>query len=66
MSDSYRKEKVTIPALYLDVQEAEIVLMAIKLASQKTGITNNRKNRTAMVEIAKHYVATHEDDGAQS
>ncbi|HIF9321688.1 hypothetical protein [Photobacterium damselae] len=58
MSDKYRKEKIMIPALYLDKDEAEIILTAINKAAEKTGVTNNRKNRTSLIEIAQHYLET--------
>ncbi|MYM61602.1 hypothetical protein GTG28_20590 [Vibrio sp. OCN044] len=58
MSSEYRKNKTQIPALYLSEEEATIVVAAIEKAAQKTGVTNNRKNRLALLEMARHYNET--------
>lgn len=58
MSSEYRKNKTQIPALYLSEEEAATVVTAIEKAAQKTGVTNNRKNRLALLEMARHYNET--------
>ena len=58
MTNGYKKNKTYIPQMYLNAEEAAIVLAAIEKASQKTGVTNNRKNRLALLEIARHYNET--------
>ena len=58
MATEYRKNKMQIFGCFLSSENAAIVLAAIEKASQKTGVTNNRKNRLALLEIARHYNET--------
>ncbi|MGR5367078.1 hypothetical protein [Photobacterium damselae] len=55
---SYRANKIQIFGQFLTEDEAVIVREAIQKASQKTGVTNNRKNRMALLEITRHYLET--------
>ncbi|WP_108945636.1 hypothetical protein [Shewanella halifaxensis] len=58
MATEYRKNKIQLFGCFLSSEDAEIVIAAIEKASQKTGVTNNRKNRLALLEIARHYNET--------
>ncbi|MGD1335061.1 hypothetical protein ACP6H1_21840 [Vibrio harveyi] len=58
MATEYRKNKIQIFGCFLSSEDAAIVLAAIEKASQKTGVTNNRKNRFALLEMARHYNKT--------
>ncbi|MEZ9362473.1 MULTISPECIES: hypothetical protein [Vibrio] len=59
MSNDYRKGKVLIPQMYLSESEAKVVLTAIEKATQKTGVTNNRKQRMSILEISRFYNEKH-------
>lgn len=58
MANEYRKGKIQIFGCFLSSENAAIVRAAIEKASQKTGVTNNRKNRLALLEMARHYNET--------
>lgn len=55
----YRKNKTQVLGRYLSSDDAEIVQKALDLASEKTGVTNNRKNRISLLEICKSYIDNH-------
>ncbi|PMM40563.1 hypothetical protein [Vibrio splendidus] len=55
MSTEYRKDKIQIFGCFLSSDDAAIVRAAIEKASQKTGVTNNRKARMALLEMASFY-----------
>lgn len=56
MATEYRKDKKLIYGQYLSHDEAEMVKKAIEMAAKKTGVTNNRKNRTSLLEICASYI----------
>ena len=58
MATDYRKDKTQIYGCFLSSEDAKIVLSAIEKAAQKTGVTNNRKNRFSLLEMARHYNET--------
>ncbi|BDM66261.1 hypothetical protein NFHSH190041_37130 (plasmid) [Shewanella sp. NFH-SH190041] len=58
MATEYRKNKKQIYGCFLSSEDAAIVLAAIEKAAKKTGVTNNRKNRLALLEMARHYNET--------
>ena len=58
MATEYRKNKIQVFGCFLSSEDATVVLAAIEKASQKIGVTNNRKNRLALLEMARHYNET--------
>ena len=62
MSTDYRKNKTQILGQFLSDDEAKIVREALDVAAINTGITNNRKNRISLMEIARHYIETNKGD----
>ncbi|MGD1336107.1 hypothetical protein ACP6H1_27315 [Vibrio harveyi] len=58
MATEYRTGKTRIYDCFLNESEADTVQKAVELAAKKTGVTNNRKARVALVEMAQHYINT--------
>ena len=58
MATNYRKDKVLVFGCYLSEADAKTVFDAVEKASERSGITNNRKQRIALIEISKHYLQT--------
>ena len=58
MATEYRKGKIQMFGCFLSSEESALVRAAIEKALQKIGVTNNRKNRLALIEIARHYNET--------
>ncbi|MFA0175346.1 hypothetical protein AB4472_09305 [Vibrio lentus] len=55
MSTEYRKGKIQIFGCFLSSEEAALVRAAIEKAAKNIGVTNNRKARMALLEMASFY-----------
>ncbi|MFA0054252.1 hypothetical protein [Vibrio echinoideorum] len=55
MSIKYRKGKKQIYGCYLSDEDYEIVTQAVENAAKNISVTNNRKSRMALLEIARFY-----------
>ncbi|MFA0053623.1 MULTISPECIES: hypothetical protein [Vibrio] len=55
MSIEYRKGKKQIYGCYLTDEDYETVTQAIEKAAKNIGVTNNRKARMVLLEMARFY-----------
>ncbi|MGX9458519.1 hypothetical protein ACWU37_16455 [Photobacterium damselae subsp. damselae] len=62
MATDYRKNKIQILGQFLSSDDAKIVQDALDLAAKNVGVTNNRKNRYALLEMARCYIEANTND----
>ncbi|MFA0154498.1 hypothetical protein [Vibrio sp. 10N.261.46.A3] len=52
---AYRDDKKLIYGCYLTDEDHKIVTQAVDKAAKSIGVTNNRKARLALIEMARFY-----------